>query len=234
MQFQQPFDARTVDPAATYSSLPAGDYKVQITASEAKPTKDGTGGYLELQLTIVEGQFQGRNLQYRLNIFNQNPQAVEIAYRQLSAVCHVTGVFNLQASEQLHGIPFVAIVGFQKTNPDYNEIKGVKTLDGQTPGSKSPQQPMAAAPAPAAANPWGAPAAPPAAAPAPWQPPAAAPAPAPAPGGWQPPTSGPAAPAPPQAQMPWAAQPPAAAPPAPAAPAGWQPGGPQAAPPWGK
>jgi hypothetical protein len=244
MQFQQMFDARSVDPSQAPAPMPAGDYKVRIIASEPKPTKDKTGGFLELTLQVLEGQFQNRELIYRLNLFNPSQQAVEIAYRQLSALCHVTGVFNIQDSQQLHGIPFIAMVVIQ-SGGIYNEIKGVKDLNGNVPGKAGNTGVASAMPAaaPQAAAPWGQPPqagfpaqAPPAAAAPPWGPPAL-PAAAPAAAPWGPPAAAPpqAAPAPwsppgaPPMQAPAVAAPPAwAAPPAQAQP----PAAPAAAPPW--
>lgn len=214
MQLQQPFNARSVSPAEVFTPVPPGDYKVRIIESDGKPTSAGDGGFLELKLQILEGQFQNREVFYRLNLWNKSQQAVEIAYRQLSALCHVTGVFDVQASEQLHGIPFVAIIGLSKNDPNYNDVKGVKDLAGNIPGKGASTAVASGAP-PAAAPAWGS--APPAAAPAPtaWGPPAVA-APAPA---WTPAPPNATAPAP-QAAPPWGPAAPAAA--APPAKAPWE------------
>jgi hypothetical protein len=236
MQFQQPFNARSVDPASTPNPVPAGDYKVMIVSSEPMKNTNSEGGHLRFMLRIMEGQFQGRELMYNLNLFNPNPQTQEIAYKQLSALCHVTGQFDVQDSQQLHGIPFIVVVTVQP-NGIYNDIKGVKYLDGNVPGKKN-ENAIASAPAPVAtapaAQPWQTP--PPAAAQPPaWpsQPPAYAPPQAPAApaaspyGPPQPSYAPPAAPQPPA----WNNQP-AAAPAAPAPPwAGGNAAAP-AAPPW--
>lgn len=211
MQFQQPFDARTVEPASFAPPPPLADYHVRITESEGKATKDNTGGLLELWLEILDpGPQQGRKIRYGLNLYNVSQQAIDIAYRQLSALCHVTGQFNVTDSRQLHNIPFIATIGPQVNNPTYSNVFGVKDINGNVPGKS------AAAPAPAA------PPVTPAAAPA-WAPPAAATA-TPA---WTPPgaPAQPAAPAPPVWGQP--AQPAAA----PAAQA-WAQGRPADKPPW--
>lgn len=241
MQFQTMFDARTVEPQSFAPPPPLADYHVRITDSEPKPTKDESGGMLVLQLEILDpGPFQGRKIPYFLNLFNKNAQTVEIAYRQLSAVCWVTGVFNVQDTRQLHNIPFIATIGPQKENPQYSNVFGVKDINGNQPG-KVGANPGAQAPAPAAVAPapaWAPPAAQPAAvAPPPaWAPPGAQ-APAPAPG-WAPPPAAPGPPAPTWQPPAAAAAPPVWTPPgaapAPAAQPGWQPSGAPAAPPWAK
>lgn len=220
MKLQQPFDARQVDPSAGFPPPPVyADYHVVISDSEAKPTTKGDGGYLELTLQILDpGPYLNSKWPYRLNLYNTSQQTCEIAYRQLSAVCYVTGAFQIEDTRQLHNIPFIATIGPQKDNPQYSNVFNVKDINGNIPG-KTPAASGATAVPPApvaqpAAPAWAPPAAaaPAATAPA-WAPPAAA-APAPAAPVWTPP----GAPAP-------------AAAPAPA----WQPGGgTAAAPPWAK
>ena len=60
-------------------ALPPGDYTVEITDSQQKTTKAGTGSYLELVLRVVEGTYERRQLWVRLNLDNPNPQAVKLA-----------------------------------------------------------------------------------------------------------------------------------------------------------
>lgn len=230
MQFQQPFDARQVEPASYALPPVLADYHVRIIESEPKPTKNNDGGYLGFQIEILDpGPYLGRKVPHNLNLFHSNPQTVEIAYRQLSALCYVTGVFNIQDSRQLHNIPFIATIGPQKDNPQYANVYAVKDINGNLPGkTASPVAapaavPPAAAPAPAWAPPQ---AAQPPAAPA-WAPPAVATAPPPAAAPWSPPA---AAATPPPVWTPPGAP---AAPPA-AAPAPWSPGASPAAPPWAK
>lgn len=228
MQFQQPFDARAVEPASFAPPPPMADYHVRIVGSEPKPTKDQTGGYLQLILEILDpGPYQGRKINYNLNLFNKDAQTCEIAYRQLSAICHVCNVYNVQDTRQLDNIPFIATIGPQKDNPQYANVFGVKDLNGVIPGK-------AGAPAAPAAFPVTP--APPPAAPAPptWQPgPPTAPPAATAPPAWAPPGQAtPTPPAPPAWQP---GPPPAPAAAAPAAPA-WAPAGTAAptAPPWAR
>jgi len=80
------FDATKVEPDAGFETVPAGWYNVMITKDELKPTKAGTGSYLELTHDILDGQFKGRKLFARLNIVNPNVVAQEIAHKQLSGI----------------------------------------------------------------------------------------------------------------------------------------------------
>lgn len=134
------FNASQVQPNAALEAIPSGNYPVIITKSEEKPTKSGQGRYIEFEMTIQGGQFHGRKVFDRLNIHNQNQQAVDIAYSTLSAICHVTGRLDIQATEQLHGVPFTAVV-VKKERDDQpgsgnmtNEVKGYKDINGNDPG----------------------------------------------------------------------------------------------------
>lgn len=237
--FMEPFDASLVAPESFEAPPVLADYHVRIAESEAKPTKDGNGGFLELTLEILDpGPYLGRMIPYRLNLYNTNPKTCAIARAQLSSVCHVTRVQRITDARELHGIPFMAKIGPQTDNPNYVNVFAVMDLNGNRPkvGGAAPTYTAApVAPAPAYA-PAPAPAfapnpafAPPAAAAAPsWGPPAA-PAPAAAPTWPGAAAPAPAAPGPPT----W----PGAAPAAPAAvapAAGWQPSAPPLQPPWAK
>lgn len=142
------FNAANVEPAGMSSMLPVSGPEglpVIISASEIKENAAKDGGYLELTLTVIDGDHRGESGAYRLNLYHKNEKTVEIAYRQLSAVCHVVNVFNVADTQQLHNIPFRAIVGLQKRKVDwkegdaeYTEVKGVLHADGSQPGkSKS-------------------------------------------------------------------------------------------------
>lgn len=219
----QAFDASQFDPTQGVGQMPLGKHPVIIEKSSIETNKAGDGGFLQLNLRIIDGPNKGGEGVYRLNLYNASPKAAEIAHRQMSALCHVTGVFRVQQSEQLHNIPFVVEVEPQKDNPQYTQVSRVYDMAGNEPG-KAPQgqagaqpqqQPQQFAPAPApapAAAPaaaWGAPA---------QQQPAAAPA--PAAGGWNQ-----AAPAAAGGQPAWGGGAAAPAPAAAPAAGGWQPQG---------
>lgn len=173
------FDATQVAPQDALETIPAGWYNAMIDQSEIKPTKDGAGNYLELRFNVIEGQYAGRKVFTRLNIRNSNPQAQEIAFKQLSAICHAVQVLNVQDSQQLHGRPLAIKVSVRAASGDYeasNEVKGFKAAQQGQPapafGMAAPQ-PFAPQAAPQPATPqWAAqpaqPFAPPVAAPAPF------------------------------------------------------------------
>lgn len=120
------FNANTVEPMQprTYGPLPAGSYDMIIVKSDVKPTKAGTGHYLELEMQVIAGEHSGRRHWERLNVDNPNKQAEEIAKEALAALCFAVGVTELDDTMQLHDIPFVANVEIDRKDPERNRIVG--------------------------------------------------------------------------------------------------------------
>ncbi len=168
----QTFDANAVEPS-NFDVFPAGKYLSQIVSSEMRPTKDGRGQYLFLELDILEGLFAGRKLFDRLNLVNDNPDTVDIATRTLSSICRATGQMQVKDSEQLHLIPLIADVRVRPPKGQYGESNSIRYLprNAAAPATRAPGA-YASAPAPATApSPQPQPATPmaPAAGGLPWQ-----------------------------------------------------------------
>ncbi|MCO6455494.1 MAG: DUF669 domain-containing protein [Pirellulaceae bacterium] len=144
------FDANNVEPAGDFEPIPAGKYLAVITESEFKPTKAGTGSYLQLTFQITDGPCANRLLWARLNLDNPNETARKIAQGELSAICRAVGVLAPNDSVELHNLPLVIHVRCKKrsdTGEIANEIKGYAKKE-------SPQPPPAAAAATNSTPPW--------------------------------------------------------------------------------
>jgi hypothetical protein len=134
------FDANTIEPATgRFELLPIDDFLAVITESSMKETKklksDGKPGhYLGLVFTVVEGDYKDRKVFVNLNLDNDNETTVEIAQRDLSAICRATGVLHPKVSEELHNKPVVISVGIRKGSNGYedsNIIKKYSRTDGK-------------------------------------------------------------------------------------------------------
>jgi len=149
------FNAQTVAPTSAFDPLPPGWYHVKIVESETKPVNPPKkGSYLALTLEVIEGTYAGRKIFLNLNLENENPVAVKIAYEQLSAICYVTGQIQCERSEQLHGIPFQAKLAVREAEGNYdasNTVKGFRDQHGREPkelaGGATTSAPAAGAPA---------------------------------------------------------------------------------------
>ena len=148
------FDATDVQPLAPMDVLPKGRYLAEITDSEMKPTKAGDGQYLQLEFTVLDGEFSGRKQWVRLNLVNANETAVSIAKAELSAICHCIGVLRVEDSIDLHNRPLYIDVTVEKrkdNGEDSNRIKGYAATEGGIkPAAAKPAAPVAAKAAP----PW--------------------------------------------------------------------------------
>jgi len=144
------FNADEHEPRNSFDPLPAGKYKAVITESEEKPTKAGTGSYIQFTFEVLEGDYKGRKLWARLNLNNPNQTAVEIAKGDLSAMCKAAGVKVLKDTQQLHDLPMVVKVTAKKDGDGEvrNEIKGYEmVLSSAQPGAgKTPPAKPATAP----------------------------------------------------------------------------------------
>lgn len=193
------FDASTVEPSSGTTQFPVGRHPVVIRSSAQQAVKDKPNeGMLILQLEVIDGPAKGLVGPYRLNLWNSSPQASEIAHKQLSAICHVTGRHQLtdkvNMCSEMFAIPFVIAVSAQ-ADARYTQIDGVVDMAGNPPKrGQVPQQPA--------------------------QQPPQQQAPQGQPSSWQAPQGQPATPPqqPPQGQPSWGQQPPATHPPAQAAP----------------
>lgn len=133
---QNGFDATQVDPTVDFEHVPAGRYTAEITDSDMRDNSKGTGEYLWLEFTILDGPYAGQKLWTQLNLVNPSTQSVEIAERELSAICHATGKLRVQDSIELHNIPLQINVKV-KSDPEYglqNVIRSYKEIN--TNGSR--------------------------------------------------------------------------------------------------
>lgn len=109
-----------------YDPIPNGVYKVMITASEIKDTKNNDGRYVSLTFEIVEGDYKGRKLFNNLNLWNKSAQAVAIAQKELKTICDAVRKPRINDTCELHDIVMQArvVVGKRKdTGEPQNEIK---------------------------------------------------------------------------------------------------------------
>ena len=133
------FNAAEVEPQqGSFEPIPAGWYTAMITDSEFKSTKSGNGEYLQLRLDVIEGEYENRVLFDRLNLNNPNQTAVEIAQRQLSAICRAVGVMTPQDSHDLHDRPLRVKVKIRPAGNGYeasNEVAAYEAADGGSQGA---------------------------------------------------------------------------------------------------
>ncbi len=123
------FNANNVEPAADFEPIPAGTYNAVIINSVMKPTKDGSGSFLELQFQIIDGEYKGRLVWSRLVLENKNELTVKIAKSQLADICRAVGILTPYDSCELHNLPMQIKVALKKRSDNgepSNEIKAYR------------------------------------------------------------------------------------------------------------
>lgn len=140
MQIQN-FDATGIAPQQVAGKHPEGMFPFQITNCFGQETKAKDGGMLAVEFTSPAGTIMNY-----YNLFNQNQQAREIAQKELSALCHATGVFKLTMLDSSGNVlPMnmwaVELKGARGTmkvrkqaNSEYMEIEKIFDANGNEPG----------------------------------------------------------------------------------------------------
>lgn len=142
------FDATNIPPVQAGGAHPIGIFDAVVSGTEAKSTKDGLNG-----MFVVTFQTPAGTISNRYNLWNNSPQAVEIAQKQLSALCHVTNIYRISFPKNSDGSPNMAMAGHELRNArlkidvvpqldkerketGYVEVKRVLDTNGNEPGGK--------------------------------------------------------------------------------------------------
>ena len=148
------FDTTNVVATRGFEAIPKGKYLCVVLASEIKKTKAGDGLYLNIQLQIIDGQFENRRLFSRMNIRNPSEVAQQIGLGQLKALKEACGKPNEGDSDNLHNIAILVDVGIRK-NKETNEYENeVKTFYPRTTDAQLAATPIQQAVNGAAVPPW--------------------------------------------------------------------------------
>jgi hypothetical protein len=149
---------RTEDvPPDQYEPLPIGDYRAEIIASDIKPTKDGSGQYIQFEMKILEGDYAGRMAWDRINLWNQNETAARIAVQTMKKILDACGKGAVDDTEELHQIPFILKITMRQ-NKKTGEMQNAYSYarEGEAPAARpKPTQPAQPAQRPAVTAPSG-------------------------------------------------------------------------------
>lgn len=145
------FNANNIPPQQGFGGHPAGMHDFSISNTSVQQTKSGDGGMFIVEFTSPVGRIINR-----YNLWNKAAQAVEISKKELSALCHAVGIFQLSFPEtspgsgipdinqpqgaQLRGGRGRMLVGPQDGNEQYSEVKRVFDIHGNEPGATPPGQ----------------------------------------------------------------------------------------------
>ena len=136
------FDPNTIEDRPDFGLFPVGEYIAEVTGSDYKITKSGNGKYIELEFTILDGEYAGRKYWDRLNVRNENKVAMDIANSSMKDLMKAIGKPNEPCSNtnMLHGIPVKLKIGISKrkdTGEDQNKVN-YKSLGSPTTSAIRP------------------------------------------------------------------------------------------------
>lgn len=122
------------DVKSDFEPIPEGWYSANITKSELKDTKAGTGKYVSVQFCITGPSYQGRVVFCNLNVRNQSEQAENIGRQQLMQLGLACGLKAVSDTDQFVGCSLEIKV---KISGDRNEVKGFKSNESSIPNNKT-------------------------------------------------------------------------------------------------
>jgi len=140
------FNAQMYEPQQGGSKHPIGNFPAKIANTQIVSAKDDKSGMFRVTFETPAGSID-RNY----NLWHDNPQVVEIAHKQLSALCHAVGRFQVNMANQgreLVGAMCSIEVGWQsgqepsaeKPQGGYVEVKKVFDQAGNEPGKSAAPQ----------------------------------------------------------------------------------------------
>ena len=133
------FNAAEVQPSS-FEAIPTGTYEAVISNSESRPMKSGNGMGFNLEFEIISGEYKGRKVFAWITFEHRtSPDAQRIGREQLSAICRAVGVTQLNDTAQLHNLPLLIVVAFDKNDPTRNIIKGFKAVKSVGAGAAASQ-----------------------------------------------------------------------------------------------
>lgn len=137
------FNANNYDPdeyMKHFEPMPSGSYPMAIVNSELKPTKVGNGNYLELELVVASGPYEGRRVWDRLCIEHPKQNVQDIACQQLAAICRIVGIMNPSDSSELHNFPLAVKVKLTKREDNGEPTNEVQCYEALGKKTAPPQQ----------------------------------------------------------------------------------------------
>lgn len=132
------FDAEQHE--SSFDLIPPGEYQLFLANSSDQPIeRDGVkvGTLLKLEFEIAGPTQAGRKLWLNLCWKHPNQQAEKIARERFADLCRATGKLKPRATEELHNLPFRAMIGIEKGKGGYEDRSTIKKFLFDAPDKKS-------------------------------------------------------------------------------------------------
>lgn len=116
--------ANVVKKERRIETLPEGKHNFKILECDIKTSKAGEN-YIGLVVEIVDGEYAGLVSSHRYCIYHSNEVVAKYAMINLKSLLKVLGIKTFEDTEELVGGFFGGMVGKQKNNQAFTEIKFV-------------------------------------------------------------------------------------------------------------
>lgn len=134
---QQGFAPNSVEPTNDFEVIPPGEYPVIIDKADGRPTKNGNGFGVNLEMSILDGQYKYRKLFMFINLSSHSQKAEEIGQKEFSALGRAIGLSAITNTNQIVQQTVIAHV---KVKENQNRIRTFSSIAQQAPGYQPPQQ----------------------------------------------------------------------------------------------
>lgn len=132
-----------------FTPIPPGEYVLYLEESERQSNKAEDGQYLRSTFVVAEGEYQGRKVFHRFNLWNKSEKSKEIAKGEWNAICLAAlgqAATTIKDSTTLHFKKFIGTVKFvppEGTWAAKNEMvfrkNSIRPVDGSAVGVAAPQ-----------------------------------------------------------------------------------------------
>jgi hypothetical protein len=146
------FNPSEVEPSSEPTLMEPHKALAQVVASEEKENSAQTGTFFELEVELLGGPHKGRKQWVMLNLNNPSKQAVDIARKELSAICRAVGFTAvLRDTSDLHFKPCIVSVAVEPERKDKttgkvyrakNKIAGWYPVEGSNVAATQRAQPQ--------------------------------------------------------------------------------------------
>lgn len=132
------FDASEIEPTSgAVGQLPVSDPKgLPVVIYDGMITESKAGDPLiELHFRVIEGPYMGRTGRDWVNLYHPDPVPRQIAEAEMSAICHVTGKFQIGDLSELFNHPLRVVTELQDSDNEngYTTIKKYLDINGNAP-----------------------------------------------------------------------------------------------------
>lgn len=127
------FDVNSIpEQENSFDPIPEGWYDAIIAKAEVKPTKDGTGKYINVRYDVLGPTHQGRVVFSIVNIRNKSAQAQSIGVQQLGSIMRAIGLNRVDDTDQLIGgtLQIKVTIRKQEGYEPTNDVRGFKATEG--------------------------------------------------------------------------------------------------------